>query len=69
MTLIGFVNMCKDFFMLILSAVSMAIGSLFSMPLFGSISVGQILLAFIVFGLVFGYLLNFVIDRFGSGSE
>ena len=66
MELIGFVNMCKDFFMLILSAVSVGVGSLFSMPLFGAISVGQVLLAFICFSIVFGFVLGIISDKFGS---
>lgn len=66
MELIGFVNMCKDFFMLILSAISVGIGSLFSMPLFGAISVGQILLAFICFSIIFGFILGIIKDRFGN---
>lgn len=66
MGLVDFVNMCKDFFMLILSAISGAVGSLFSMPLFGAISVGQILLAFIAFGVVFGFIFGVIVNKFGS---
>lgn len=61
-----FVNMCKDFLMLILGACSMAVQSLFSMPLFGSISVGQILLALISFSLIFGFILNIIKTKFGG---
>lgn len=61
-----FVNMCKDFLMLILGACSVAVQSLFSMPLFGSISVGQILLAFISFSLIFGFILNIIKAKFGG---
>lgn len=66
MGLVDFVNMCKDFFMLFISAMSTGISSLFSMPLLGAISVGQILLAFIVFGVIFGFLIGFIIDKFSS---
>lgn len=61
-----FINMCKDFLMLILGACSMAVQSLFSMPLFGAISVGQILLGFIAFSLIFGFVLNIIQSKFGG---
>ena len=60
MGIVDFVNLCKDFFMLFISAMSTGIGSLFSMPLFGAISVGHILLAFLVFGVIFGFLFNII---------
>lgn len=66
MGLLDFVNMCKDFFMLILSAISGSIGSFFSMPLFGAISVGQILLAFICFTIIFGFIFGIITSKFGS---
>ena len=71
MVLSTFVDMCKDFFMLIMSCISMAINSLFSMPLFfdGSnyvISVGQVLLALIVFNIIFGFIFV-VIKNFIGG--
>lgn len=65
MGLMDFVNMCKDFFMLFISAMSTGIGSLFSMPLFGAISVGHILLGFLAFGIIFMFIFGFIIDKFG----
>ena len=64
--LMDFVNICKDFFMLIISAMSTGIGSLFSMPLFGAISVGHILLCFLAFGIIFGFIFGVIIDKFGD---
>jgi len=68
-----FISICKDFFMLILSCISMAIGSLFSMPLFfdGSsyvISVGQILLALLLFNVIFGFIFSSLISHFKGGN-
>lgn len=73
MLLSTFVNFCKDIFLLILSCISVAINSLFSMPLFwdGSsyiISVGQLLLALIVFNIIFGFIFSVIKGHFG-GSE
>lgn len=61
-----FVNICKDIFMLMISAMSTGIGSLFSMPLFGTISVGHILLGFLAFGIIFGFLFSFIIGKFSD---
>ena len=68
-----FIGICKDFFMLILSCISMAINSLFQMNLFwdGStyiISVGHILLAVIVFSIIFGFILSAIKSHFGGGE-
>ena len=73
MLLSTFINFCKDMFLLILSCISMAINSLFSMPLFwdGStyvISVGQILLAIIIFNIIFMFIFSVIKGHFG-GSE
>lgn len=64
--LMDFVNMCKDFFMLFISAMSTGIGSLFSMPLFGTISVGHILLGFLAFGIIFGFIFGVITNKFGD---
>lgn len=66
MLLSDFVNMCKDFLVLILYSVNSIISTFFSMPLFLGISVGHILLAFIVFSLLFGFVLNLIRDKFGN---
>lgn len=64
MSISFFISMLKDFFLLILGACSMAVGSLFNMPLFLSISVGQVLLGIIAFKILFGHLLQIIRDRF-----
>lgn len=66
MAISEFINMCKDFLMLILSAISMAINSLFSMPLFLGISLGQILLGFLAFSIIFGFIFGIIANKFGS---
>ena len=66
MGIMDFVNLCKDFFMLILSAISISIGSLFSMPLFGAISVGHIFLGITAFVIVFGFIIGSITDKFGG---
>ena len=66
MVLSDFINMCKDFLVLILYAVNRIISSLFSMPLFVGISVGHCLLAFMVFGILFGFIFGLIQDKFGK---
>ncbi len=68
-----FIGICKDFFMLILSVISVSINSLFQMNLFwdGStyiISVGHICLALIIFSIIFGFILNAIKQHFGGGE-
>lgn len=66
MLISDFLVIVKDFAMLILGAISSIIGTLFNMPLFGAISIGQILLAFAVFNIVFIFILSCIKDKFGS---
>lgn len=66
MLISDFLVIVKDFAMLILGAISSIIGTLFNMPLFGAISIGQILLAFAVFNIVFVFILSCIKDKFGS---
>ena len=61
-----FLVIVKDFAILIFGAISSIIGTPFNMPLFNAISVGQILLAFAVFNIIFGFILSIIKDRFGS---
>ncbi len=66
-----FVNICKDWFFLILHALNMAINSLFSMVIFwdGSsyqISIGQIGLALIAFNIVFGFIFASIKSHLGG---
>lgn len=68
MAISDFVLMCKDFLMLILMACSVIINSLFSMPLFYSITVGHCLLGIISFSLIFGFLLTLLKSKFSSGE-
>lgn len=63
-----FVLVIKDFFLLILGALSAGVSSLFSMPLFNNISVGQILLAFMAFSLIFGFILQIIKSKIGDGE-
>lgn len=66
MAISEFVLMCKDFLMLILSACNTAVSSLFSMPLFLGISLGQVLLGLICFGIIFGFVFRIIASKFGG---
>lgn len=66
-----FVNICKDWFFLILHTLNMAINSLFSMVIFwdGSsyqISIGQIGLALIAFNIIFGFIFSAIKSHLGG---
>lgn len=55
-----FVLMCKDFLYMILYTISSAISTLFSMPVFLNISVGQIALGVIVVIMIINIILESV---------
>lgn len=68
-----FVNMLKDYVMLLLSVVSTLINTLFAMPVFWDgttyvISVGHILFALIAFIVIFGFIFGVISSKFG-GNE
>ena len=66
-----FVNMLKDYVMILLSVISTMINTLFTMPVFfdGStyiISVGHIVFACISFSLIFGFIFSVIGSKFGG---
>lgn len=66
-----FVNMLKDYVMIILSVISTMINTLFNMPIFWDgttyiISVGHILFACITFSIIFGFIFSTIGSKFGG---
>lgn len=70
--LIGtFIDICKDFTMLLLSVVSTFINTLFAMPVFWNgttyvISVGHIVFALIAFSVIFGFIYGVIAEKIGG---
>ena len=68
-----FVNMLKDYVMLILSVISSLINTLFTMPVFWDgttyiITVGHIVFALIAFTVIFGFIYSVIASKIGGGE-